>query len=181
MNTPIIPQSTPEAAESGEASRSAARRPPFAGTARIHVALPVRDVTQSQRFYEVLLGTEPAKIREGYVKFEAADPAVNLTLNASPDAVSHHPVAHFGVQVKSTEAVRQRHERLRAAGYETASEEGVTCCFAVQDKIWATDPDGHRWEVFVVLDADAAVHSAPLPSPTGRLGEAQTPREPCCS
>ena len=24
-----------------------------------------------------------------------------------------------------------------------------------------TDPDGHRWEVFVVLEADAPVHSIP--------------------
>ena len=51
--------------------------------------------------------------------------------------------------------------RMTSAGFGTESEEGVTCCYAVQDKVWAIDPDGHRWEVFVVTGADAAEHSIP--------------------
>ncbi|MEM1416453.1 MAG: ArsI/CadI family heavy metal resistance metalloenzyme [Myxococcota bacterium] len=133
----------------------------FAGPSRLHVALPVRDLELSRKFYETLLGVPPTKVRDGYVKFEAAAPSVNLTLNATAEAVAHHPTSHFGVQVKSTEAVLALHGQLRAAGFATASEEGVTCCFAVQDKVWAIDPEGHRWEVFVVLEADAEVHSAP--------------------
>jgi hypothetical protein len=27
----------------------------------------------------------------------------------------------------------------------------TTCCFALQDKAWVSDPDGNEWEVFVVL------------------------------
>ena len=34
----------------------------------------------------------------------------------------------------------------------------MTCCYAVQNKVWATDPDGNKWEVYVVLDNDAARH-----------------------
>jgi hypothetical protein len=34
----------------------------------------------------------------------------------------------------------------------------VTCCYAVQNKVWATDPDGNKWEVYVVLDNDGAHH-----------------------
>ena len=49
--------------------------------------------------------------------------------------------------------------RLAAAGLGLDVEGGTTCCYAGQDKVWATDPDGNRWEVFVVLEADAAVHS----------------------
>ena len=41
---------------------------------------------------------------------------------------------------------------------ETAAEDNVTCCYAVQNKVWATDPDGNKWEVYVVLDNDAAQH-----------------------
>ena len=26
------------------------------------------------------------------------------------------------------------------------------CCYARQDKIWVTDPDGTPWEVFTVLE-----------------------------
>jgi hypothetical protein len=33
----------------------------------------------------------------------------------------------------------------------TAEEEGVECCYAVQDKVWVNDPDGAPWEVYTVL------------------------------
>ena len=28
----------------------------------------------------------------------------------------------------------------------------VDCCYALQDKTWARDPDGNEWEVFAVLE-----------------------------
>jgi hypothetical protein len=37
-------------------------------------------------------------------------------------------------------------------------EEETTCCYAVQDKVWVSDPDGAPWEVYTVL-ADAPVDS----------------------
>ena len=46
------------------------------------------------------------------------------------------------------------------AGLPTRVEENVTCCYAVQDKVWTADPDGNRWEVFVVLDAEGARHQS---------------------
>ena len=30
----------------------------------------------------------------------------------------------------------------------------VDCCFALQDKVWTTDPDGNRWEIFTVKIGD---------------------------
>jgi len=27
----------------------------------------------------------------------------------------------------------------------------VSCCFAVQDKVWVDDPDGSPWEIYTVL------------------------------
>ena len=69
--------------------------------------------------------------------------------------MSGNALTHYGVQVKSTEDVQDAISRLAHAGLETAVEEKITCCYAVQDKVWVTDPDGNRWEVFVVLDADA--------------------------
>jgi hypothetical protein len=87
---------------------------------------------------------------------------VNLALNeVVGDTGPNNSVAHFGIQVKSTEAVEAVATRLRDAGLETAAEENVTCCYAVQNKVWATDPDGNKWEVYVVLDNDAARHSSP--------------------
>jgi len=126
----------------------------FATNTRIHVALEASDVERSTAFYQMLLGEGPSKERDGYAKFEPADPPVNLTLNRAPNA--RPASSHFGIQVKSTEAVAEATERFRRAGYETETEDAVECCYAVQDKVWVADPDGNRWEVFVVLNNDAA-------------------------
>lgn len=127
----------------------------FPGKRRLHLALTVSDLERSTRFYELLLGVQPSKQRPRYAKFEPADPSVNLTLNeAQAEAQLAAGPSHFGVQVKSVAEVHAAIERFQAAGLETATEESTTCCYALQDKVWVSDPDGHRWEVFVVLDAD---------------------------
>lgn len=128
----------------------------FATNTRIHVALESKDVERSIDFYRTLFGVEPTKVRPGYAKFEPADPPVNLSLNASSTASPAS--SHFGVQVKSTDAVQEAVRRFEAAGLTTEVEEHTTCCYAVQDKVWVKDPDGNAWEVFVVLEADAAEH-----------------------
>lgn len=127
----------------------------FAGNSRVHIALAVVDLERSRAFYELLLGAAPTKERAGYIKFEPDDPAVNLTLNEVGEASEVRSVAHYGVQVKSEAAVREAVERFERAGYPTSLEENTTCCYAVQDKVWVTDPDGNPWEVFVVTQADA--------------------------
>jgi hypothetical protein len=61
----------------------------------------------------------------------------------------------LGIQVKSTEDVLAAKKRLQKEGLATFDEMNTTCCYARQDKIWDTGPDGHRLEVFTVLaDAD---------------------------
>lgn len=134
----------------------------FQGSHRIHVGLSVSDIARSRRFYELLLGSAPSKERPGYVKFEPADPSVNLTLNAaSPRASRGNPATHYGIQVHTSEQVQGAIDRFRQAGVETTVEEQTTCCYAVQNKVWVTDPDGNAWEVFVVVDADAPLRKDP--------------------
>lgn len=129
----------------------------FDTASRIHMALAVKDLERSIGFYETLFGQAPTKKRPGYAKFEVAEPPVNLALNQVADAInSSHPVAHFGIQVKTTAAVRELADRLGSAGLATEVEDNVTCCYAVQDKVWASDPDGNKWEVYVVLDNNAS-------------------------
>lgn len=140
----------------------------FATASRIHIALAVHNLERSMAFYRVLFGQEPTKTRPRYAKFEVAEPPVNLALNEVPEPVTpNHGVAHFGVQVKTTQAVHTIAARLHSAGLSTVAEDHVTCCYAVQNKIWATDPDGNRWEIYVLLDDDGAYYHA---------GEATT----CC-
>jgi hypothetical protein len=54
--------------------------------------------------------------------------------------------------VFSTDDVTATQARLAADGMATATEENVTCCYAVQDKVWVDDPDGEPWEIYTVLD-----------------------------
>lgn len=131
----------------------------FSTTSRIHMGLPVKDLNAAIAFYRVLFGQEPTKLRPRYAKFEVAEPPVNLSLNEVEGQTGpNNPVAHFGIQVKSTEAVKVVADRLAVEGLSTQVEDQVTCCYAVQNKVWATDPDGNKWEVYVVLDNDGAHH-----------------------
>jgi catechol 2,3-dioxygenase-like lactoylglutathione lyase family enzyme len=131
----------------------------FGTDSRIHMGVAVGNLEKSVAFYSTLFGQGPTKARPRYAKFEVAEPPVNLALNEVGGATGPtSPVAHFGIQVKSTGAVGVFADRLRAAGLLSSVEDNVTCCFAVQNKVWATDPDGNRWEVYVVLDDDAARH-----------------------
>jgi catechol 2,3-dioxygenase-like lactoylglutathione lyase family enzyme len=133
----------------------------FATASRVHVGLAVRDLERSVEFYEKLLDQPATKTRPGYAKFEVDQPPLNLALNrVGGPTCPNNPVAHYGIQVKSTEAVREMNDRLTAAGIPTEVEENVTCCYAVQNRIWLTDPDGNKWEVFVVLDNDASRHAS---------------------
>lgn len=134
----------------------------FPTLTRAHVALASADLNRSLSFYRALFGTEPTKLREGYAKFELHEPPLNLTLNAVAEApAAQADPAHFGIQVKSTAAVLDARETMRVAGFGSRSEEAVGCCFATQDKVWFADPDGNRWEVFVVTRADLPEHSTP--------------------
>ena len=120
---------------------------------KVHVALNTPRFDESVRFYRTFLGLEPVKLKPGYAKFDVAEPALNLTLNASPD-VSAGALNHLGIQVPSTAAVKEAAVRLQTEGLATFEEADVDCCYALQDKIWVTDPNGYRWEVFVVKVGD---------------------------
>lgn len=133
----------------------------FETESRIHMGLAVKGLERSVAFYTTLFGQGPSKTRARYAKFEVAEPPVNLALNEVGGATGpNNPVAHFGIQVKSTEAVSMVADRLKKAGLETAVEDNVTCCYAVQNKVWATDPDGNRWETYVVLDNEGMQHQS---------------------
>jgi hypothetical protein len=61
---------------------------------------------------------------------------------------------HLGVEVGTTEVVVAETRRLAAEGLPTHVQDGTTCCYALQDKVWVDGPAGHRWEIYTVL-ADA--------------------------
>jgi catechol 2,3-dioxygenase-like lactoylglutathione lyase family enzyme len=123
---------------------------------RVHVALNVRKFEESVKFYRAMFGVEPVKWKPGYAKFDVAEPPLNLTLNYQREAITRGALNHLGIEVDSTVDVLAAKKRLTEAGLVTRDEMNVDCCFALQDKIWVTDPDGNRWEVFTVKIADTS-------------------------
>jgi NAD(P)-dependent dehydrogenase (short-subunit alcohol dehydrogenase family) len=69
---------------------------------RPHLALTVPDVERSIPFYRALFGTEPAKVRDGYAKFEVSEPALNFTLNEGNPGDAPGALNHAGIQVEGT-------------------------------------------------------------------------------
>lgn len=122
---------------------------------KTHISLDVKDLDKAVAFYTNFLQAEPAKRRPGYANFELDNPPLKLALNAAGKS----SVSHLGVQVADRDEVFAEIERLKASGLDTYAEADTDCCHAVQDKVWVADPDGHRWEVFVVK-GDAALPEA---------------------
>jgi catechol 2,3-dioxygenase-like lactoylglutathione lyase family enzyme len=121
---------------------------------RVQLAINVSDLDAAIDFYRRLFGAEPAKRRPGYANFAIADPPLKLVLIQG--AGEPGTLNHLGVEVGSTGEVATEAVRLKAEGFELFHEDGVTCCYALQDKFWVTGPDRAAWEVYTVL-ADAPI------------------------
>ncbi|MDQ3957933.1 MAG: VOC family protein [Actinomycetota bacterium] len=119
---------------------------------RVQLALNVDDVDEAVTFYSKLFGVAPAKTRPGYANFAVEEPALKLVLIENRGQGG--TLNHLGVEVASTEEVAAATGRLAEEGLATREEEGVTCCYALQDKVWVNDPSGAPWEIYTVL-ADA--------------------------
>lgn len=120
---------------------------------KVHLALNTEKLDESVAFYRAFFGRDPVKLKAGYAKFDLDEPGLNLTLNQQP-VDSAGALNHLGIQVPSSDAVADAARRLKDAGLATWEEADTDCCYALQDKVWVEDPNGYRWEVFVVKVAD---------------------------
>ena len=128
---------------------------------RVQLALNVSNIDAAVDFYSKLFATEPAKRRPGSANFAVDSPPLKLVLIENPGAEGW--LNHLGVEVFSTHEVTATQTRLAGDGLPTATEENVTCCYAVQDKVWVDDPDGAPWEIYTVL------------------ADSETPNGACCT
>ena len=126
---------------------------------RIQLALNVDDLDAAIAFYSKLFNTAPAKIKPGYANFAIAEPPLKLVLLENRGYGGS--INHLGVEVQSSDEVHAEIARLTEAGVLTEEEIGTTCCFATQDKVWVTGPDGERWEVYTKLADTGTFGTAP--------------------
>jgi len=116
---------------------------------RVQLALNVSDIDAAVAFYSKLFSVEPAKRRPGYANFAIAEPPLKLVLiegTGQPGTLNH-----LGVEVEGTDEVAAATARFRSVGMAAATEDQVSCCYAVQDKVWVDAPDGEPWEIYTVL------------------------------
>jgi len=144
---------------------------------KLHVSLDVNNVKDSVKFYSVLFGAQPTKVKPGYAKFDLESPAVNFTMQEAQHCCLQG-LSHMGLRVDSTEQVLGFKSRLNAAGLNTDDEINTTCCYAVQDKIWITDPTGYRWEVYV-FKGDSENETVQCPQ-CGHEAQPTTTGSTCC-
>jgi catechol 2,3-dioxygenase-like lactoylglutathione lyase family enzyme len=137
----------------------------------VHIHLHVSDLEVSRAFYERFLGSQPVKVKAGYVKFLPAFAPINLALS-SGDAGAGKTVDHLGFQVESREAVAALLDRVKSTGIPVREEMDTSCCYANQDKFWVRDPDGVEWEVYHLnydVDEDAAAGGSTCCTPVAKI------------
>ncbi|MEZ5211640.1 VOC family protein [Gordonia sp. PP30] len=148
---------------------------------RIQLALNVDDLEAAIGFYSTLLNATPAKIKPGYANFALEEPALKLVL--IQNAGQGGSLNHLGIEVDSSQTVHAEIGRLSGAGMFTEEQINTTCCFAAQDKVWVTAPDGEPWEIYTVLaDAEEFGQVPPLLADEGCCGnDSGSAAAPCCT
>ena len=127
---------------------------------RVQLALNVDDIERAIAYYSQLFGAEVAKRKPGYANFAINEPPLKLVLFENPHADER--INHLGVEVFDQADVAAATTRLVDAGLADEQEIANTCCYATQDKIWSTDPQGLRWEWYQVLsDSETFFGDAP--------------------
>ncbi len=153
---------------------------------RVQLALNVSDLEEAVAFYSKLFASTPAKTRPGYANFAISEPPLKLVLIENP--AGGGSLNHLGVEVDGADEVSAAQRRLAGQGLDTATEDQVNCCYALQDKVWVDDPDGAPWEVYAVLadtdtPANCSCDSGQLRGvePGGSQDESESSASPCCA
>ncbi|MHB1536088.1 MAG: ArsI/CadI family heavy metal resistance metalloenzyme [Acidimicrobiales bacterium] len=139
---------------------------------RVQLAINVADLDAAVAFYTKLLRCEPAKRRPGYANFAVASPPLKLVLIEGEGVAG--TINHLGVEVDDSAEVTDAIDRFGALGLDTLVEAEVPCCYAVQDKVWVTDPDSTRWEIYTVLG------ESDTPTPGRQAGAVPGVGNSCC-
>lgn len=115
---------------------------------RVHISLNVTSLEVSLRFYQGLFGQPPSKIRDDYANFRLDRPPIHLALQqGSPTGACG--VSHVGIELPDADSLAAWRTRLESDGVKFIVEDKARCCYATADKLWLTDPDGYRWEIWV--------------------------------
>ncbi|HJW31090.1 MAG TPA: ArsI/CadI family heavy metal resistance metalloenzyme [Saprospiraceae bacterium] len=114
---------------------------------RMHASLYVSDLAKSIDFYTRFFGVEPVKVKPHYAKYVLESPSLIISFVENKDRVQAN-FGHMGFQVETFEDLQIKLWEARKQNLVSREEKGTNCCYAKQDKFWASDPDGVQWEVY---------------------------------
>ncbi len=134
---------------------------------RFHVHVSVEDLAQSIRFYSTLFGTEPAVSKGDYAKWMLEDPRINFAISQRGGKAG---INHLGLQTDSDAELEALQGQLQQADVAAQAEKNASCCYALSNKYWVTDPTGIAWETFHTLGSVPTFN-----------GEAAAPETACCA
>lgn len=114
---------------------------------RMHVSLYVSNLAETVDFYNTFFGQRASKIKPGYAKYVLDNPSLIISFVENGERVASS-FGHLGLQVGTKEDMEQRLAIAKMQNLVHKEEKGTACCYAIQDKFWVNDPDGHQWEVY---------------------------------
>ena len=133
---------------------------------RVQLALNVENLEEAVAYYSKLFGAEVNKRKPGYANFAIDEPPLKLVLFEAPGASER--LNHLGVEVFDDADVRAATDRLKAADLVDSVEDEQTCCYATQNKVWALDPQGMRWEYYRIVEDSKTFGTGGDSEATGR-------------
>jgi len=111
----------------------------------MHIHVGVDNIELGVRFYSAMFGTEPAKLKADYAKWELSDPKLNFAISTRS---GKQGLDHLGLQVDDEAELTAMREQLGQADIATFDEGETVCCYAESDKSWIQDPAGIAWEAY---------------------------------
>lgn len=121
----------------------------------LHLSLPVRDLAEARRFYEMAMGCEIGRVRDDWLDVWFFD--MQLTLQERPEQVmplDEHSVRHFGVALDDADQYLALIDRLRVHGVDWVAEPTAHTAAELSGKHGAkvADPSGNVIEIKYYAD-----------------------------
>ena len=114
---------------------------------RMHVSLYVSDLKNTIKFYKGFFGVDLGGRSTVNEKIILKEPSLIISFIENMERVQSN-FGHLGFQLETKELMLEKLDAARLLGIVSKEEIGTACCYAVQDKFWAEDPDGVQWEVY---------------------------------
>jgi catechol-2,3-dioxygenase len=139
---------------------------------RLHLHIAVDDLAHSIQFYSALFAAEPTVNKSDYAKWVLEEPRVNFAISTRSSKTG---LDHLGIQVESSDELKEVYGRLQKADRPVLEEGLTTCCYAKSEKSWIADPQGLSWEVFLT-SGESTVYGEDIDH-----NAISMPSQACCS